>query len=1039
MPSWTSEQLDAINLEGKNIIVSAGAGSGKTAVLTERVLRKLKSGIHINELLVLTFTNAAAAEMKERIRKAINKTPGLEEEATLIDGAYITTFDSFSLSIVKKYHTRLNITSNIKITDEVIIDIKKNKLLDEIMDKNYLSPKEDFTKLIQDFCLKDDKELKNYILNTYKKIELKYDKEKYLEEYMSQEFTNEKISSYVNEYLNLIDSYRINISNLLTELNDYFDGDYVTSLEDQLANLLQATSYEDIASSVDFRLKAVPKGSPEEGKKVKEALSDQIKELKTLLIYETTEEMKEEILSTKSNVKVIIDIIKDLDKAISTYKQENELYNFTDIARLAIKAVSDYPDVQKELTNSFNEILVDEYQDTSDTQEKFISLISNNNVYMVGDIKQSIYRFRNANPYIFKNKYDTYRDTDAGIKIDLVKNFRSRKEVLDNINLLFDLFMDDEIGGADYKASHRMVFGNNAYIEQGKTNQDYNLSLLTYKEVEKPFTKDEQEAFIIGQDIINKVSSKYQVFDKDTGILRNIEYKDFVILLDKSKNFDLYKKIFEYLHIPLAILKDEALRKDQDILVIKNLLKLLICIKEKNFSEDFKYSFMSVSRSFLAKIPDKDIYNHLVNNTYKETNLYKKCLEVLENIDLMAASTYLNYVLESFNYEEKLITIGNVKSFRIRTEYFYNLVKDFEQNGNTIYDFTNYLDEMFDADYDLKFSVNTSNSNSCKIMTIHKSKGLEFPICYFAGFFSKFNTLELKERIIYDNKYGLVLQKVSGYYKDTILKTLLKVTTKKEEISEKIRLLYVAVTRAKEKMILVVPEQEETREVFDLVPNYERTKYNSFLSIIKSIYSTLLPFEEKTDIKVTRDYQKTENNLKDEELTTSDDLEVTEFKSIENSYVDESHYSKDTLHIITKEEEELMKFGTIVHEVLEQLDFSNPDLDNLNLSKSIIDHIKDFLNTDIIKNNLSNKMYKEYEFTYQENNNYFHGIIDLLIECKDKMIIIDYKLKGITDENYDKQLNGYRKVIKEKTGKETYCYLYSIIDSKFRQVSNENL
>ena len=157
---WTPEQQDAINFEGKNIIVSAGAGSGKTAVLTERTLRKLKSGFHINELLILTFTNAAAAEMKERIRKAINKTPGLEEEATLIDGAYITTFDSFSLSIVKKYHTRLNVTSNIKITDDVVIDIKKNKLLDEIMDKYYLSPKEEFTKLIQDFCLKDDKDLK---------------------------------------------------------------------------------------------------------------------------------------------------------------------------------------------------------------------------------------------------------------------------------------------------------------------------------------------------------------------------------------------------------------------------------------------------------------------------------------------------------------------------------------------------------------------------------------------------------------------------------------------------------------------------------------------------------------------------------------------------------------------------------------------------------------------------------------------------------------------------------------------------------------
>ncbi len=1034
MPNWTKEQQDAINLEGKNIIVSAGAGSGKTAVLTERVLRKLKSGIHINELLVLTFTNAAAAEMKERIRKAINKTSGLEEEATLIDSAYITTFDSFALSIVKKYHTKLNVTNTISITDDVVIDIEKNRLLDEIMEKNYLSPTKNFTKLINNFCLKDDKELKKYILNAYKKIELKYDKEIYLANYFTVEFTEEKINSYIQEYIDLIDQNRQSIKNLLTSLNDYFDGDYVASIEEALYKLLHATTYEEIVSSLDFKLKPAPRGSAEEGKKIKETISEQIKEIKSLAIYETTDEMKEEILSTKDNVQMIIDIIKELDTLLTNYKQEHELYNFTDISRLAIKVVDDYPDIRQELTDAFNEILVDEYQDTSDTQEKFISLISNNNVYMVGDIKQSIYRFRNANPYIFKNKYDAYRDTDGGIKIDLVKNFRSRKEVLDNINLLFDLFMDDEIGGADYKASHRMVFGNNSYLEQGYTNQNYNLDVLTYKSVPKPFTKEEQEAFIIGNDIIDKITNKFQVFDKDSGILRNIEYKDFVILLDKSKDFDLYKKIFEYLHIPLTIIKDEALRKDQDILVIKNLLDLLICIKEKRFDETFKYSFTSISRSYLFKITDEELFDIHINSNYFETPLYKKCLKVIENIDLMSPSEFLYYILDEFDYDEKLLTIGNVKSFRIRTEYFYNLIKDFELNGNTIYDFASYLEEIFAADYDLKFSVNTASSNSCKIMTIHKSKGLEFPICYFAGFSGKFNMMELKERIIYDNKYGLIVQKVEESFKDTILKTLLKSATKKEEISEKIRLLYVALTRAKEKMIIVMPEQEETAEVFDLVPSYERSKYNSFLSIIKSIFSVLLPFEIKTDIKLTHDYQNStskteETELKDETVS----LKVEELLYNEDT-IEEMHYSKETLHLITKEEQDTMDFGTKVHEILEQLDFKNPTKALSLLSSPIKERIELFLNTPLIMENISSNMYKEYEFTYLENNTYSHGIIDLLIENDNEIIIIDYKLKNISDSAYDNQLNGYRKFIKEKTNKIVRCYLYSIIDNEFREV-----
>lgn len=1030
--AWTPEQLQAINEEGKNIIVSAGAGSGKTAVLTERVIRKLKSGIHINELLVLTFTNAAAAEMKERIRKAINKTEGLENEANLIDGAYITTFDSFSLSMVKKYHTKLNVSNNIKITDDVIINIEKNRILDEIFEENYLSPTKNFTNLIKDFCLKDDKELKNYIQNIYKKIELKYDRKEYLNTYIEKTYSKENIDNYLNEYLNYIDSYRENIKELLISLNDYFDGTYVTKVEDTLSKFLNATTYEEICTSLDFKLPTVPRNSEEEGKNIKSTISSLLKEVKELLIYETTEEMKEEILSTKSNAEVIISILKELDKRLSNYKNENEVFNFTDIALLAIKVVKENEDIRKELVENFNEILVDEYQDTSDTQELFISLISNNNVYMVGDIKQSIYRFRNANPYIFKNKYDTYRDTDKGIKIDLNKNFRSREEVLSNINLLFDLFMDDTIGGANYKESHRMVFGNKTYNEEGKTDQNYDLDVLTY-EIDKntSITKDEQEIFIIGKDIIDKVSSNYQIFDKDTGILRTINYSDIVILLDKSKNFDLYKKIFEYLHIPLSIEKDSSLRKDQDILVIKSLLKFLICIKENNYEQDFKYSFFSLGRSFLFNLSDEELYHYYVTNTIKESSLYLKCLELVKNIDVTPAGEYINYILDELEYDKKLLTLGDVSSYRTRREYIYNLVEDYVSTGNTIYDFITYLDEIYNNDYDLKFKVNTSGSNSCKIMTIHKSKGLEFPICYFAGFSGSFNISELKEKIVYDNKYGIVLPKVDEYYKETIVKTLLKRSVKQEEISEKIRLLYVAVTRAKEKMIIVMPEQEETIEVKDIVPIYERNKYNSFLSIMKSIYTVLLPYIIKSTVECTKDYQKVSSLSNEKELLELNDTIEVEELDLKTETVEESHFSKESLHIFTEEENKLMAFGTKVHEILETSNFKN--LDSIE-DETIKRKISSFINSDLIKENINYPMYKEYEFIYEENNNIAHGIIDLLIEREDKMIIIDYKLKNINDENYDKQLSGYRKVIEEKTNKLVECYLYSILDEVYRKV-----
>lgn len=1034
---WSKEQLQAINEDGKNIIVSAGAGSGKTAVLSERVLRKLMQGVHINELLVLTFTNAAAAEMKERIRKKINSEESLKEEANLIDGAYITTFDSFSLSIVKKYHTRLNITNKIAITDEVIIDLEKKKILESIMNSYYENASKEFLKLIEDFCLKDDKELTNYIENIYKKIELKYDKTEYLNNFFNIEFTESKINSYIEEYLNLIYEDIKVIKKLIIDLNDYFDGDYVTKVEDTLSKLLNANSYSEVLEGLSFKsLPTVPKNSDEEGKRIKGVISDLVKEIKSYTKYTSIEEMKEEIYSTLNNAKVIIDIIKELDKRIEEYKFETEQFNFNDIARMAIRVVKDNEDIRKELSESFNEILVDEYQDTSDTQETFINLIAHNNVYMVGDIKQSIYRFRNANPYIFKNKYDSYRDTDSGMKIDLLKNFRSRREVLDNINLLFDLFMDDEIGGADYKASHRMVFGNTAYEEKGLTNQNYNFELLSYDlDKKSTITRDEEEAFIIGNDIINKVNSNYQVFDKDEGILRSIEYSDFVILLDRSKNFDLYKKIFEYLGIPLTILKEESLRKDQDVLVLKNLFKLLICIKNKNYDTDFKYSFTSISRSYLYKTADEEIFDYFANNNFYNSPLFIKCSELIKNIDIMSTSQFVRYVLEEFNYDEKLLTIGNVKSFRVRAEYFYNLTKSYEETGKTIYDFIDYLENIFDGTYDLKFNVNSNSTNSCKIMTIHKSKGLEFPICYFAGFQDKFNTNELKEKIIYDNKYGLVLPKVDMYYKDTILKTLLKNNTKREEISERIRLLYVAVTRAKEKMIFLCPKiEEEVPIINDIVPTFERAKYGNFLDILKSIYSNIIEYKVDVQSNASKDYQNTTSASKELEKTI-DNLKVEEIK-IENNLIEEKHYSKENLHIVTQEEQELLDFGTKVHQVLETIDFENPDLAIYKLPKRMEDKINSFLNSELIKNNKESKLHKEYEFTYLEDNIYSHGIIDLLIEKEDKCIIVDYKLKNIDDPNYDKQLNGYRKYIKEKTNKEVECYLYSILDEKYRRIND---
>lgn len=1021
---WTKEQLDAINLDGNNIIVSAGAGSGKTAVLSERVLRKINNGVHINEILILTFTNAAAKEMKDRIRNKLKKS-GNMEEVNLIDTSYITTFDSFSLSVVKKYHTILNISKDIGITDNSLLCIKKNEILDEIFDEYYEDSDSSFEKLINDYCFKDDKELKRLIIKVSDKLDMKYDKLDFLNSYLDKYYSNEYINNSIDMYYNEIEKLIYKIKSTIKELSLYLDGTYISKMEDQLSKLYKSTNYDEVVTSLDFRLPPLPRNSLEEAKLIKEKISSYVKEIKSLVIYESSNEIKEEILETKSNIRKIIEIITEFDRRFNKFKLENNMFDFSDINKMAIDIVSNNEDIKSELKNMFKEIMIDEYQDTNDIGEYFISLISNNNVYMVGDIKQSIYRFRNANPYIFKGKYDLYSNTSKGIKIDLLKNFRSREEVLSDINLLFNDLMTDDIGGADYKKSHQMVFGNKTYNEDGHTDQNYNLEILTYKN-DKTFTNTEKEIFIIGEDIIKKVSSKYQIFDKDKCILRNVKYSDFVILIDRATDFDTYKKVFEYLGIPLTLYKDVELKNGDDILVIRNLLKLIKYMDFENYNKEFKYAFLSIGRSFLFRLSDDELFNYITKDTFKGSIIYKKLEEAYNYYYELSPKMFLIKLLEIFNYEEKLLNVGGINVGRVRLEYFYNLLNDYSKSGNDINDFIDYLDNIFELDNKVTFPLNSESSDSVKIMTIHKSKGLEFPICYFSGFTKEFSFRELNDNILYSNKYGIITPYFNEYIKPTIYKTLLMLDTKNEELSEKIRLFYVAVTRAKEQMIIVMPELEEEISI-------DKEKIKSFYDMIKLIYSNISKYVVPREANYTKDYLINKNSNDHLKLITNDDnINIENYNFIEDEEVDLKFSKNNGSRLITKEEKEKMVYGTKVHEVLELMDFKNPNYTNID--SKITEKIKSFIDSDLIKNNINSKFYKEYEFIYKEENIVKNGIIDLMIENESEIIIIDYKLKNIDDDAYNEQLNGYGKYIASKTNKKISKYLYSIIDCKFKKI-----
>lgn len=1028
MPKWTSEQQDAIYKKGTNIIVSAGAGSGKTAVLSERVLEHVKSGISIDDLLVLTFTNAAAAEMKDRIRSKIRKVPELKEELDKVDLAYITTFDSFALSLVKKYSYLMNISKNINIIDASIITLKKEEELNKIFEELYQKKEPLFLKLISDFTVKDDKEIFNAILSLYAKLDNRYDKDDILDNYLTSYYNDTNIEKLVKAYVDLIKMRLEVLNNTVDNLYHYTDDAFQGRMEEVIRPLLSSKDYLDIKRLCVIKL-PVLRGADEVTKKIKEEVKSLIDEIGDLTKYNSLDEIRESLHLTKDYVAIIITIIKELGKRLDYFKRENNAYDFIDIAKMAINILKNNDTVREEMKYKYKEILIDEYQDTNDIQDIFISLIENNNVYMVGDIKQSIYRFRNANPMLFKSKYEAYQNNDGGLKIDLNKNFRSRSEVLNNINMMFNLFMDNFIGGADYIESHQMVFGLTPYNEVNKEN--YNMDILNYTyDKDSKFTKEEIEIFTVAKDIKEKVASGYEMMDKETMQKRSVNYGDFVILMDRSSSFNLYKKVFEYLNIPITIYRDKTISDSVDISIIKNIYNLLVLIKNRDFGTMFSYSFMAVARSYLFNMSDKDILKIISNRSYAETEIYSILYELAKDLDNLPNDEIYRLIIDKFKFLEAFITTGDVKEHLVTIDSIGKIAQNATNFGYSPYEFLDYLNMVYEEGLDIKLSLNKEASNSVKIMTIHASKGLEYPVCYFTGLSKKFNIDDLKNKFYYDNTLGFITPYVKNGIHSTVVKLMLKNKYILEEISERLRLFYVALTRAREKMIIVgeFDKNELAYKVEGVVDRETRSSYRKFTDMLDSIYDYLKPYMQDIDIDslgLTKDYNLSAKKdlvaLKNEKgsIISVEDY-IPDMKKIENS-----HFSKITTALRTKEEQKNIDFGLRMHYLFEITDFNNPDYKDFNAFE--VNCIQKFINTGIL--NDSKEIYKEYEFIYENADLESHGIIDLLIIKKDKAVIVDYKLKHITDTAYLKQLAGYKNYILEMTNLPVDVFLYSIMDS----------
>ena len=1012
--AWTSEQLKAINIRNVNAIVSAGAGSGKTAVLTARAFEIIKKKeAKVDELLILTFTNAAAHEMKDRLIAQLRKE-SFFAEADDVEGSQVTTFDAYSLYLVKKYNYFFDISKDVSIIDSNIVKIKEYEILEDIFNTLYDQGDQSFLDFIKTFVVKDDDVLKDYVVAILALADLKIDKEGFLNNANKEVFDVKFIDNLLEEVLIVAKSYLDDF----IKMCDYFeDIDFANKIIEKINLLKSAQDYNDLFTIACGAKLVDAKNVSETDKQLKKSINDSFKELCSNIKNIGTREDVIEVFTNeqyKNAYNYLFKIAIELDKRLGEFKHRKNAYTFADIAKMALKLVDD-EQINKEIKESIKFIMVDEYQDTSDIQEAFISKIANNNLFMVGDTKQSIYSFRNANCSIFQEKYEKYKQGINGEKIDLNYNFRSRQELVEDLNKIFSLLMTKNYGSVDYRIDHISKAGNTDYLNYGANNVSNHLEIYKYNSDSSTLKKAEYEAHLIAQDIVRKVNDKYLVYDAKNKNLRACKYADFAILIDKKAQFDLYKKVFDQYQFPLKTYRDEKIISS----LFYDALTVILKIKNEQFDVEFKHTLIGLLRSFAYQVKDSEIYDAVKSDQLKKTKAYIDMNEIAKMTDVLPLSEIILCLYERLDIYNKLILIGDIEENQIILDHLYNVACDMQKLEYSLNDFAKYINDLKTLGIDLESSADNAVDNVVKLMTIHKSKGLEFPIVYLPSLETNFFlSNNRKSKFKTSLKYGLILPLINNNSSLNILDFLNKEDIKNKTRSERIRLIYVALTRAKEKAILLMDTKSE-EESKDL--RFSKSFYD-FVNYYQNVASQKIS-EKEVDFQIL--------TLKNNEANFDEEMEIN-LLTMPNIQMPENSEKEHASKALNNDANiEALNFGSTLHYILELTDFKTKDTSFIN-DKKIKNYIDKILSLDIFKDLSHYMIYKEYSF-YDEKNEMI-GVIDLLLIGESDIKIIDYKTKNIDDESYVHQLKVYQKFILEKFNKKVTTYLLSITEAKIKEI-----
>ncbi len=1053
---FTVSQKEALKVLDRDTLVSAGAGSGKTRVLTERIANLISSGVNPLNLLVLTFTKNAASEMKGRVKKRLRKEENIDPKTfNLLEQADISTIDSFVMNQCKKYFYKLNIRSDINIIDSNVLSMQKNIILDEIFEELYDTKDEVFLDYITNFTEKEDSYIKEYFLKLINKVELEIDVDSFLNEaytkYSNDKFKNLMKKGVINlliKNLKIVDFYLEYLGHISTE-DKIRNG--VLDQREKLEDAIEDKSYDSLRKFIlELKLPNVPKTENQLARDLKKKIKEltYYKECVSLVKDEPDlDELVSKYLLKDEYITLYVDVLKCFFNKLDKFKKDNNAYDFSDLSKKLYMLIKNDDEVRRELSSKYHYILLDEYQDTSDIQEGILKLISHNNMYMVGDIKQSIYRFRNANPDIFKGKYNTFtkrpltgeEDLGLGYRIDMIENFRSRSEVLDDINTIFNPLMTLDYGDCDYTHGGQMVFGNHNYDLYPLLN-DHHMDIFTYempkdelgKKIKYPYTPIEIEAFKVARDIKSKLEMGYEVIDGETYKPRKAIYSDFCIIVDRESNYETYTKIFEYCQIPLSVIQDVKMTKTDTTMVLTNMLKLinLASIKDPFENSDYVHAFMSISRSFLYQLDDNTIFNIIKNKDINnEISVNASTLNKL--IDVESNSSIFLEGLNLFNFFKKIPTTSSITNKEHEAEYIYNTILSLDSLNYSFSDICTYFANCADKDLDIKYKLDHDNEIAVKLMNIHKSKGLEFPICYFIGLGKDPNTSD-EDIPYFDSTYGFASLKQNtedGEFK-SLNSLFIKNKLRDERRSERLRLFYVALTRAKEKMIFVC---EDFRLGSNVVVKEDMNTFRDYFAydyiennLAFDMY--IKPFELE-DLNLSN-YNLINKTGKKITYNTKPVYELAE----EVKPLEKSRISKTVTKPLSPSELESVDLGIRLHEIMESLDFKNLDLSILKLNSFEEKTISAILSNSIFKDISKAETYHEYEFKFIKDNEVYNGIIDLLVVYSDHIDIIDYKLSNTESSEYVRQLKIYKEFIETKSDLKINCYLLSLLKNEIKEV-----